>query len=196
MLARFVFPYGIAGGDHNCSQRPHRSRAFRIQVGAIARLVLRVPFRPMYRPNNIARQLLSALSVSSTVNKISFEAIARRENTPSQPFAKHFAKNSRERLYVQVVIKVQCITLKILAQHDSRYATGELIMIFEKANVHIYTAHAKRKRINFIFYTTNGNKEQRDEINIEIAYFFVSFMILYDTIYAPVNNERSNDISS
>jgi len=33
----------------------------------------------MYRPNNIARQLLSALSVSSAVNKIPFEGIAPEE---------------------------------------------------------------------------------------------------------------------
>lgn len=62
--------------DHNCSQRPHCSRAFGTQVGAIARLVLRVPSRPMYRPNNVARQLLSELSVSFAVNKIPFEGIA------------------------------------------------------------------------------------------------------------------------
>jgi len=59
--------------DHNCSQRPHRSRAFGMRVGAIARLVLRVLSRPMYCPNNKARQLLSALSVSFAVNKIPFE---------------------------------------------------------------------------------------------------------------------------
>lgn len=42
-------------------------------------LVLRVPSSPMYRSNNIARQLLSALSVSSAVNKIPFEGIAPEE---------------------------------------------------------------------------------------------------------------------
>lgn len=106
--------------DHNCSQQLHRWRAFGMQVAAIARLVLRVLSRPMYCPNNTARQLLSALSVSFAVNKISFE----RGTSPS-PFAvgETFArKETWGYLYVQTAVNIRCLHRVVNEKrNDSRY---------------------------------------------------------------------------
>lgn len=82
-----------------------------MQVDAIARLVLRVLSRPMYCPNNIARQLLSALSVSFAVNKIPFECAPGKERLLRRSAAAEtpVRKRTQGHLYVQAAAKIRCL---------------------------------------------------------------------------------------
>lgn len=101
-----------------------------MQVGAIARLVLRVLSRPMYCPNNIARQLLSALSVSFAINKIPFECIPgkerflRRSLLVKRPLAKNTGETCTFKLQQTSDV---CIVALNEKRDDSRYALPGLI---------------------------------------------------------------------